>query len=170
MYRHPIGYNISRHAPKSLSEYQRNVRTGYRILLVFIAVQLAALLALAYWLTPAFGASFVANAWYHSCEDATHCILIVDQKPTAVHISNVDAPRVDGSCTEERDLAQAALARTSELLAAASSIELAEVESLPDGALSARVLVDSQDLALLLSQAGVARFYIAESAATGWCP
>ncbi len=170
MLNHPFGHDSAGRAPKSLSVYQRNVRTGYRILLIMIAVQLAALLAMIYWLTPVFGASFVANALYQSCQDATHCTLIVDQQPVSVHIANVDAPRLDGSCEAERELAQAALARASELLAAASAIELAEVEPLPGGALSARVLVDSQDLALLLTRSGVARFYIGESAASGWCP
>ena len=37
MYRHPVSYDISRKAPKSLSVYQRDVRTGFKILLIIIA-------------------------------------------------------------------------------------------------------------------------------------
>ncbi len=122
MLAHPFGHHTAHKDPKPLSACQRNVRAAYRVLLIIIAVQLA-LLALTYWIASAFGASLFTDAVYQSCQDATHCTLLVDQQPTTVTIANLAAPNPDAACARERAHADAALARLTELLATATNLE-----------------------------------------------
>lgn len=166
MFAHPFGHHTARKDPKPLSVCQRNVRAAYRILLIIIAVQVA-LLALTYWIASAFGAALFTGAIYQSCQDAAHCTLLVDQQPTTVTIANLAAPNPDAVCARERAHADAALARLTELLATATNLELTDLQPTGPASVTARILVDSEDVTILLTESGHASFRAAS--APDWC-
>ena len=106
-------------------------------------------------------------AVYQDCSKPDRCTLLVQDHPTTVTISNLAAPNPDAACPRERAHAEAALARLTELLATATLLQLTDLQPSGPASVTARILVDSQDVTILLTETGHASFRTAK--APDWC-
>jgi endonuclease YncB( thermonuclease family) len=87
---------------------------------------------------------------------------------TAIRVDGVDTPEIRGECQAEKDMAIEA--RDFAEAALGEDVQLVDVRlGKYAGRVVARVLVDGQDLAAMLVEAGLGRVYHGGTR-EGWCP
>lgn len=91
---------------------------------------------------------------------------IVEVDGEVLVIANIDAPRVNGLCQEERDLAQQAMAELDKLMHSGALVINRGGRDL-EGRVLASITADGHDVGLQLVNKGLADYW--EGRARSWC-